>query len=262
MVKPASISKLLPRYLERLRALSKRKKPVSGLHSDFSDLDRFTGGLLPGELIVIVGPPSTGKTRLALNVALSAAVNRMLPTAIISLKLSSNRVVSRLIASMARVNKPKLRKGRLTAREWGRIDKAAETLARAPIFVDATPGLSPSELRQRILDLKDDRKLGLVIVDEHQRMRSEKQDGTRVPAARTISGALKELAMELDVPVVAVSPLSRRLARRRKDRMVLSDLFGSGVEHDADMIVSIFKREFYVWGRIRRLTHHETPARK
>ena len=262
MDRPVSVSNELPRYLERLSKPRERRKRDRQPTTDYSDLNRFTGGLNAGELVVIAGRPSTGKTTLALNIALSAAINRVLPTAIFSPNLSCEQIVLRLVAGMGRFDPSEVLKRRLTSNDWERIDMAAEILARAPIFVDDTTNMSTARLRRRVLDLKDDNGLGLVIVDELQGLCPTKRDVIGVPTARSIPKALKGMARELDVSVVAVSRLSRRAERRRSNRMVLSDLWGSGVEHDADLIVSLFRREFYCWGRIGSLKHYEVPRKK
>ena len=261
MDRPVSVSNELPRYLERLSRPRDRRKRDRSETADYSDLNRFTNRLNAGELIVITGRPSTGKTTLALNIALSAAVDRMLPTAIFSPNLSCDQIVSRLVAGIVRIDPSELRKRRLTAKDWNRIDMAADVLSRAPIFVDDTTNMSTARLRRRVLDLKDDNGLGLVIVDELQGLCPTNRDVIGVPTARSIPRALKRMARELVVPILAVSRLSRRAERRRSNRMVLSDLWGSGVEHDADLIVSLFQREIYIWGRIGSLKHHEIPGR-
>ena len=262
MDRPVSISNELHRYLERLSRPRERKKRDRPATTDYSDLNRFTGGLNAGELVVIAGRPSTGKTTLSLNIALSAAVNRVLPTAIFSPNLSCEQIVLRLVAGMGRFDPSEVLKRLLTAKDWERIDMAAEVLSRAPIFIDDTTNLSTARLRRRVLDLKNENGLGLVIVDELQGLCRTKRDVIGVPATRSIPKALKGMARELDVPVVAVSRLSRRAERRRSNRMVLSNLWGSGVEHDADLIVSLFRREFYIWGRIGSLKHHEIPEKQ
>ena len=262
MDRPVSVSNELPRYLERLSKPRERRKRDRQPTTDYADLNRFTGGLNAGELVVIAGRPSTGKTTLTLNIALSAAVNRVLPTVIFSPNLSCEQIVLRLVAGMGQFDPSEVLKRRLTSNDWERIDMAAEILARAPLFVDDTTNMSTATLRRRVLDLKDDNGLGLVIVDELQGLCPTKRDVIGVPTARSIPRALKGMARELDVSVVAVSRLSRRAERRRSNRMVLSDLWGSGVEHDADLIVSLFRREFYIWGRIGSLKHHEIPGRK
>ena len=262
MVKPVSISRALPRYLDRLRRRRKRKKRFRAASGEYSDLNRFTGGLNAGELIVIAGRPSTGKTTLALNIALSAALDRVLPTAILSLGLTCNQVVSRLVASMARVDPSSLRGRVLTPKDWKRIERVEESLARAPILVCESHSLTTAQLPRLVRDLKDENGLGLVIVDELQELIPAGPDVHGVPTAQTVPRALKGMARELDVAVLAVSRLSRRIERRRSNRMVLSDLWGSGVEHDADLIVTPFKREFYIWGPIGSLKHHDIPRRK
>ena len=262
MDRPDLISDELTRYFERLRRPRERKKPDKTVTADYSDLNRFAGGLKAGELIVITGRPSTGKTTLALNIALSAAVNRMLPTVIFSLNLSCEQIALRLVAGMGRFDPSEVLKRRLTVSDWERIDMATETLSHAPIFVDDTTNLSTAELRRRVLDLKKENGLGLVIVDELHGLRPTKRDTIDVPSARSIPQALREMARVLDVAVIAVSRLSRRAERRRSNRMVLSDFWGSGFEHDADLIVALFKHECYVWGRLGSLKHYETPRRR
>ena len=262
MDRPVLISDELTRYFERLRRPRERKKPAKSATADYSDLNRFAGGLNAGELIVITGRPSTGKTTLALNIALSAAVNRMLPTAIFSLNLSCEQIALRLVAGMGRFDPSEVLKRRLTVSDWERIDLATEILSHAPIFLDDTANLSTAELRRRVLDLKKENGLGLVIVDELQGLYPTKRDDIGVPSDRSMAQALRGIAKVLDVAVLAVSRLSRRAERRRNNRMVLSDFWGSGFEHDADLIVSLFKREFYVWGRLGSLKHYATPKRK
>ena len=258
MVRPVSISKALPRYLERLRRSRKRKDHFSTAPGKYSDLNGFTGGLDAGELLVIAGWPSTGKTTLALNIALSAAVDRALPTAILSLGLSCDQVVSRLIASMARVDRSRLRRRVLMPKDWKRIEMAEETLECAPIFISESKSLSTAQLPRLVRNLKQESELGLVIVDEIQELYPAAPDGYAVPTAQTVPRALKRMARELDVAVLAVSRLSRRVERRGSDRMALSDLWGSGAEQDADLVVSLFKREYHIWGRLGGLNRHDT----
>ena len=261
MDRPVLISDELTRYFERLRRPRARKKPAKSEPADYSDLNRFAGGLNAGELIVITGRPSAGKTTLALNMALSAAVNRRLHTVIFSLNLSCEQIALRLVAGMGRFDPSEVLKRRLTVTDWERIDMATETLSQVPIFVDDSTNLSIAELRRRVLDLKKENGLGLVIVDELQGLYPTKRDDNGVQSARSIPQELREMARVLDVAVIAVSRLNRRAERRRSNRMVLSDFWGSGFEHDADLIVSLFKREFYVWGRLESLKHYETPRR-
>ncbi len=163
---------------------------------------------------------------------------------------------------MARVDRSSLRRRTLTSNDWKRIELAEETLSRAPIFISESISLSTARLPRLVRDLKDENGLGLVIVDELQELYPAASDVYGIPTVRTVPRALKSMARELDVAVLAVSRLSRRVERRGSKRMVLSDLWGSGVEHDADLIVSLFKRDFYIWGRLGSLKHHEIPKRK
>ena len=163
---------------------------------------------------------------------------------------------------MAQVDLSRLRKRTLTPKDWKRIEMAEETLARAPIFISESNSLSTAQLPRLVRDLKEKSELGLVIVDELQELYPEAPDDHAVPTAQTVPRALKRMARELDVAVLAVSRLSQREKRRRSNRMALSDLWGSGIELDADMVVSLFRREYYIWGRLGGLKRHEAPKRE
>jgi replicative DNA helicase len=224
-----SLEAILHDEIDKLEELSKTDVGLTGTPSGFADLDSLTGGFQPGNLIVLAARPSMGKSAAATNIAEYAAVEAGVPVALFSLEMSETELAHRFLASQARVSSDDLRKGRVRAEKWPKVLKAVEKLARAPIFVDDSSDMSVLELRAKSRRLAARHGLGLVVVDYLQLMRPEgRPDSSRVEQIGQISRGLKILARELNVPVIAVSQLSRAVESRNPPVPMLSDLRESG----------------------------------
>jgi replicative DNA helicase len=245
------ISPVLAKVFERIDHLHSQDNPsdVTGVPSGFVDLDRKTAGLQPGDLIIVAGRPSMGKTAFALNIAEHVALHPSvgLPVAIFSMEMSATQLAMRMLSSMARVDQTKLRTGRLDNEEWANLTDAIGRLNEARIHVDETAALNALELRARARRMKREYgKLGLVMVDYLQLMSASSQGENRATEISEISRSLKALAKELDVPVIALSQLSRAVEQRNDRRPLMSDLRESGaIEQDADVILFIYREEVY-----------------
>jgi replicative DNA helicase len=242
-----SLEAILHDEIDKLEELSKTDVGLTGTPSGFADLDALTGGFQPGNLIVLAARPSMGKSAAATNIAEYAAVEAGVPVALFSLEMSETELAHRFLASQARVSSDDLRKGRVRAEKWPKVLKAVEKLARAPIFVDDSSDMSVLELRAKSRRLAARHGLGLVVVDYLQLMRPEgRPDSSRVEQIGQISRGLKILARELEVPVIAVSQLSRAVESRNPPVPMLSDLRESGsIEQDADVVMFIYRDEYY-----------------
>jgi replicative DNA helicase len=243
---------LLSKVIDRISDLHERGSPdVTGVPTGFKDLDKMTAGLQPGELIIIAARPSMGKTALALNIAEHVALGFEKPVALFSMEMGGEQLVTRLIASLGRLNQSDVRVGRLSDDEWNRLTIAMEKVTEAPIHIDETPALTPLEVRARARRLhRQHGPLGLIIVDYLQLMTvpSERgrSDENRATQVAEITRSLKALAKELHVPVVALSQLNRGLEQRTNKRPMMSDLRESGaIEQDADVILFIYREEVY-----------------
>jgi len=243
------IKELLPQVAERIDQLFQRDNPsdVTGVPTGYKDLDMMTSGLQPGDLVIIAGRPSMGKTSLALNIAEYVAIDTGLPAAIISMEMSSTQLVSRLIGSVGKLNQHKMRTGQLDDNDWEKLSYALGQLNEAPIFIDEGSALNPYEVRARARRLhKQCGKLGLVVIDYLQLMGTAGSSENRATEISEISRSLKSLAKELNVPVVALSQLNRSVEQRPDKRPVMSDLRESGaIEQDADVIMFIYRDEVY-----------------
>jgi len=243
------IGKLLANVVERIETLYNRDDPsdVTGVPTGFADLDRMTSGFQPGDLVVVAGRPSMGKTALAWNIGENVALNTGMPVAVFSMEMGASQLAMRLIGSVGRLDQHKLRTGRLQPDDWDKLSTALGRLNEAPILIDETPALNAIEVRSRARRLmKQYGKLGLVIVDYLQLMQATTQGENRATEISEISRAMKSLAKELQVPVVALSQLNRSLEQRPNKRPVMSDLRESGaIEQDADVIVFIYRDEVY-----------------
>jgi replicative DNA helicase len=240
---------LLTQAVERIDLLYNRDNPsdVTGVPTGFTDLDRMTSGLQPGDLIIIAGRPSMGKTSLALNIAEFVALDAGLPVGVFSMEMSASQVVMRMLGSVGRLDQHKLRTGRLADEDWRRLTDAVGKLNDAPMHIDETAALNALELRARARRLhRQYGKLGLIVVDYLQLMSASSQGENRATEISEISRSLKALAKELTVPVVALSQLNRSLEQRPNKRPVMSDLRESGaIEQDADLIFFIYRDEVY-----------------
>jgi replicative DNA helicase len=245
------IAPVLARVFERIDHLyhQENKSDVTGVPTGYIDLDEKTAGLQPGDLIIVAGRPSMGKTALALNMAEHVAVDNGLPVAIFSMEMGATQLAMRMLGSIARVDQHKMRTGRLADDEWSRLSSAMERLHNAPIFIDETGALNSLELRSRARRMRRQcGKLGLVMVDYLQLMSAsgDGQGENRATEISEISRGLKALAKELQTPVVALSQLSRAVEQRNDKRPMMSDLRESGaIEQDADVILFIYRDEVY-----------------
>jgi len=240
------IKDVIKQNIKLLEQLQERQEVFTGVPTGFDDLDRMTSGLQPADFVIIAGRPSMGKTAFALNIARHAAVEHEVPVGIFSLEMSKEQLGMRMLCSEARVDAHKMRTGFFSNRDWPLLLRAAGTISEAPIFIDDSPALSALELRAKARRLKRDQNLGLVIVDYLQLMRGPQGAERREQEISEISRALKALAKELKVPVVALSQLNRRVEERHDKRPQLSDLRESGaIEQDADLIAFIYRDEVY-----------------
>ena len=241
------IKQLMWPTMERIEALQRGGRSVTGVPSGFADLDEMTSGFQPSDLIIVAARPSMGKTALVLNIAQHVAIEENTPVAIFSLEMSKESLVQRMLTSEARVDSQMLRKGKLRDDEYPRIAKAAGILSSAPIWIDDTPGVSLLEMRSKARRLKAETDVGLVIVDYLQLMTGPSSEN-RQQEISMISRSLKALAKELNVPMVALSQLSRAPEQRTGEgkRPQLSDLRESGaIEQDADVVMFIYRPEVY-----------------
>ncbi|MFH2133651.1 MAG: replicative DNA helicase [Pseudomonadota bacterium] len=245
-----AIPPLLTQVVERIETLYGREdaSEVTGVSTGFTDLDSKTSGLQPGDLIIVAGRPSMGKTAFSINIAETVALEGK-PVAIFSMEMGGAQLAMRMIGSVGRLNQHTLRTGRLEDEDWSRMTHALGLLNDAPIFIDETPGLNALELRSRARRLhRQNNGLGLVVIDYLQLMSSPAGKGSenRATEISEISRSLKSLAKELQVPVIALSQLNRSLEQRPNKRPVMSDLRESGaIEQDADLILFIYRDEVY-----------------
>ena len=212
-----------------------------------TDLDEKTSGLQPSDMIVLAARPGMGKTSLALNIAEHVAVEAGLPVAVFSMEMPGAQLATRFLSSVGRIDQHKIRTGKLTDEEWQRLTYALGKLHEAPIFIDETPGLNPTDLRARCRRLhRQCGRLGLIVIDYLQLMTSLKESDNRSAELSEISRSVKSLAKELHVPIIALSQLNRSLEQRPNKRPVASDLRESGaIEQDADIIMFIYRDEIY-----------------
>ncbi|MDR2188335.1 MAG: replicative DNA helicase [Azonexus sp.] len=244
------INPLLTEVVERIQELHDRDNPsdITGVPTGFIDLDQKTSGLQAGDLIIIAGRPSMGKTAFALNIAESVAVDSGLPVGIFSMEMGGAQLATRLLASLGRLNSQSLRTGRMSDEEWSKLSFALGKLHEAPIYIDETGGLTPASLRARARRLARQYggKLGLIVIDYIQLMSGNRQGENRATEVSDISRAIKSLAKELQVPIVALSQLSRKVEERTDKRPMMSDLRESGaIEQDADVILMMYRDEYY-----------------
>jgi replicative DNA helicase len=241
-----SIEEVLHEEIDKLEALSRSDVGLTGTPSGFNDLDDVTGGFQPGNLVVLAARPSMGKSALATNIAENAAVKHGRPVALFSLEMSETELAHRFIASQARLSSDELRKGRVKGDRWPKVLKAVEKLAAAPLYVDDSSDIGILEIRSKARRLHARQELGLVIVDYLQLMRPDGRTDSRVEQIGQISRGLKILARELQIPVIAISQLSRAVESRNPPTPMLSDLRESGqIEQDADLVMFIYRDEYY-----------------
>jgi replicative DNA helicase len=240
------LKEILPAAVDRIDLLHQSDGDITGISTGFTEFDKLTAGLQPGDLVIIAGRPSMGKTTLAVNIAENAAIGSKVPTAIYSMEMPSQQLAFRMISSLGRVDQTHLRTGRFPDEDWSRINTAVQLMSEAPIFIDDTAGLSPTEIRARARRLQREHGLGLIVIDYLQLMSVPGNTENRATEISEISRSLKALAKELSVPVIALSQLNRSVEQRTDKRPVMSDLRESGaIEQDADLIAFIYREEVY-----------------
>ncbi|KAF0218876.1 MAG: replicative DNA [Geobacteraceae bacterium] len=242
------VGAVLKDTIKNLELLYEKKEHVTGVPTGFLDLDDKTAGFQRGDLVIIAGRPSMGKTAFALNIAQYASIHaeHKQPAAIFSLEMSKEQLVTRLLCSESKVDASRVRTGHFMENDWPKLIKAASYLHEAKIFIDDTPAISVLEMRAKCRRLKAEHNIGLILVDYLQLMRGGSNPESRQQEISEISRSLKALAKELDVPVVALSQLNRSLESRTDKRPMMSDLRESGaIEQDADVIMFVYRGEVY-----------------
>ncbi len=247
-IKPSfyTLRDIIKDSFKTVESLFLKKELVTGVATGFTNLDDLTSGLQRSDLIIIAGRPSMGKTAFALNIAQNAALDSGVPVAVFSLEMSKEQLSMRMLSSEARVDSQRLRRGFLGETDWPKLTTAAGRLSEAPIFIDDTPAIQVLEMKAKARRLKADMGLGMIVVDYIQLMRSTYSRESREQEISEISRSLKALAKELNVPVVALSQLNRKVEDRTNRRPQMADLRESGaIEQDADVIAFIYRDEVY-----------------
>lgn len=240
------IKDLLTKTVEQIDYLFQSEGHVTGIPTGFDKFDEATTGLHPGELIIVAGRPSMGKTTFAMNIAENAAIGSKTPVAVFSMEMPGDQLAMRMISSLGRIDQHHIRTGQLTDEDWPRITSAVHMLSEAKLFIDDTPAMSPGEVRARARRLKRKHGLGLIVIDYLQLMQVPGGSENRATEISEISRGMKAIAKELGVPVIALSQLNRSLEQRTDKRPIMSDLRESGaIEQDADLIVFIYRDEVY-----------------
>ncbi|MFE8034472.1 replicative DNA helicase [Thiohalocapsa marina] len=246
-----SLESLLKIAVDKIDELFHRDEPITGLPTGFTDFDMKTSGLQASDLIIVAGRPSMGKTTYAMNMAENVAIKTGKGVAVFSMEMPGDALAMRMMSSLGQIDQHRVRTGKLTDEDWPRLTSAVTMLSQAPIYIDDTPALSPTELRARVRRLqrelkREEKELGLIVIDYLQLMQASTQGENRATEISAISRSLKSLAKELAVPVIALSQLNRSLEQRPNKRPVMSDLRESGaIEQDADLIVFIYRDEVY-----------------
>ncbi|ATD64761.1 replicative DNA helicase [Neisseria weixii] len=245
-----SMPDVLDEVVAKIDMLYSRENPeeVTGISTGFIDLDKKTSGLQPGDLIIVAGRPSMGKTAFSINIAEHVAVEAQLPVAVFSMEMGAAQLVMRVLSSVGRVDQQVLKTGNLQDQHWLNFNEAVIKLTNAPMYIDETPGLTALELRARARRLarQFNGKLGLIVIDYLQLMSGSGRSDNRASELGEISRSLKALAKELQVPVIALSQLSRTVEQRTDKRPMMSDLRESGaIEQDADLIMFMYRDEYY-----------------
>ena len=243
----AAMKDILVDSFTQLEELYNRKQHITGVPSGFTDLDYRTAGFHGSDLILIAARPAMGKSAFALNIATNAAVKAKVPVAIFSLEMSKEQMVNRILCSEAMVDSNKVRTGKLEEDDWTKLAEAIGPLSEAEIYIDDTPGISVMEIRAKCRKLKLEKNIGMVVIDYLQLVQgSNKRNGSREQEISEISRSLKILAKELNVPVIALSQLSRAVEQRPDHRPMLSDLRESGaIEQDADIVMFLYRDDYY-----------------
>lgn len=239
------IDEILEETIEKLEKLFKNKNKVTGLETGFIDFDHKTAGLQPSDFILIAARPSMGKTAFVLNIAQNVCINKNITTAIFSLEMSKEQLISRLICSEGNIDSQKFKVGDIQ-NDWGQIIESIGNISDSPLYIDDNSTITISEIRRKCRKLKRDKNLGLIIIDYLQLMSSNSRFESRQQEISSISRSLKSLARELNVPIIALSQLSRAVEQRKPPRPMLSDLRESGaIEQDADLVCFLYREEYY-----------------
>jgi len=243
------IKDILVETFAELEKLYNQKEHITGIPTGFADLDYKTAGFHGSELILVAARPAMGKTAFALNIATNAAIKANVPVAIFSLEMSKEQLTSRILSSEAMIDSNKLKTGKLEEEDWIKLSEGLQPLSEAEMYIDDTPGISITEIRAKCRKLKLEKNIGLVVIDYLQLISGSgnKKNGSREQEISEISRSLKILAKELDVPVIALSQLSRAPEQRKDDhRPMLSDLRESGaIEQDADIVMFLYRDDYY-----------------
>lgn len=241
------IKTLLKQTLANIDELSKSDSTITGASTGYNDLDDMTSGLQKGDLVIVAGRPSMGKTTFSMNLAEYIAINDKKPVVIFSMEMPAEQIVLRMFASLGRVPLSDIRTGKIREEDWPRIGNAVKTFGESQIFIDDTAALSPTEMRAKARRLhREHGQIGVIVIDYIQLMQSGAKSDNRAAEVSEISRSLKALAKELECPVVALSQLNRSLEQRPNKRPIMSDLRESGaIEQDADVIMFIYRDEVY-----------------
>ena len=242
-----ALKDILVESFAEIEKLYNQKEAITGIPTGFADLDYKTAGLHKSDLILIAARPAMGKSAFALNIATNAAINAKVPVIIFNLEMSKSQLVNRMLCSEAMVDSNKIRTGKMDEEDWVKLATALGPLSEAPIYIDDTPGITVSEIRAKCRKLKLEKDIGLVVIDYLQLIQgSGKKNASREQEISEISRSLKILAKELDIPVVALSQLSRAAEQRADHRPMLSDLRESGaIEQDADIVMFLYRDDYY-----------------
>ena len=241
------IKDILVESFAEIEKLYNQKEPITGIPTGFADLDYKTAGLHNSDLVLVAARPAMGKSAFALNIATNAAVQAKVPVVIFNLEMSKSQLVSRILCSEAMVDSNKVRTGKVEEDDWVKLATALGPLSEAPIYIDDTPGITVTEIRAKCRKLKIEKNIGLIVIDYLQLIQgSGKRNASREQEISEISRSLKILAKELDVPVIALSQLSRAAEQRADHRPMLSDLRESGaIEQDADIVMFLYRDDYY-----------------
>ena len=237
---------VVPDTFRKIEEAFRNKSDVTGVRTGFSEFDRMTAGLQNSDLVILAARPSMGKTSFALNLAYNVAVKEEVPVAVFSLEMSKEQLVMRMLCSSGGFNNHEIRRGKVETKDWPKLTEACDRLSKAPIYIDDTSGISILEMKAKARRLKQQHGIGLVIIDYMQLMSAHGKVENRQQEISYISRNLKGMAKDLDIPVIALSQLSRAVEARGDHKPMLSDLRESGsIEQDADVVMFIFREEVY-----------------
>ena len=240
------IKDIVSEALEQINILYSSDGEVSGVISGYADLDKMTTGFQNSDLIIIASRPSVGKTALALNIAQNVGCRVKIPVAIFSLEMAGRQLVQRMISAEGNIDSHRIRTGALDDQDWMKLSLAMSSLSEAPIYIDDTPGINIFDIRSKARRLQSEKGLGLIIIDYLQLITIRGKMDNRQQEISEISRQLKSIARELDVPVIALSQLSRAVEQRQDKRPMLSDIRESGsIEQDADLVAFLYREDYY-----------------